>query len=128
MPRIVCRNRSSEGGRKAGYVIALVFREDMSGCWLSLNRGQEGYRQALLARDFEPDAPDLGTGHFKNLQVLPQPWEVGPIDLVATTDFSRHHELGSAIARFYDAKKLPSEEEISSDFLQLLDWYDMLGN
>ncbi|MCJ2181021.1 MrcB family domain-containing protein [Novosphingobium album (ex Hu et al. 2023)] len=128
MPWVACRVRNPTAKRQEGYVVGLMFREDMAGCWLSLNRGHEIYKQRRLGIQEDHDPGDAGTADLTSIISVPAPWIAGPIDLAATTDLTRCHEAGAAISRYYDASQLPSEGEFQQAFLQLLDWYDMLGN
>lgn len=128
VPWVACRDRYLTPDVKDGYFVALLFREDMAGCWLSLNRGYMQFREAQSGDRSLPCPPQAGVCAFARLVAVPERFVIGPIDLGATTDFGRSYEIGAGISCFYAAENTPSEAELGADFLQFMDMYDRLAN
>ncbi len=126
-PLVACRRRGTTKAKKGGYVVVLLFREDMAGCWLSINRGYEIYKRTMRGEQPVDCQIPLGANALPGLLTVPRPWVMGPIDLGASTEFGRCHEAGAAISRYFDAAQLPEEADFAAAFLQMIEWYDMLG-
>lgn len=127
VPWVACCHRDLAPAESGGFCIALLFREDMAGCWLSLNSGYAHYRQAIKADQAAQCPPIASTHVLSRLIAVPERFTIGPIDLAATTDFGRSYEAGAGVSRFYGAAQLPCEDELVKDFHDLLALYDRLA-
>ena len=122
VPWVTCRERRIALDARDGFHLTLLIREDMAGCWLSLNRGSLLHRQGV-----SPDAALASTQDAcsRVLQLMEPPagFVVGPIDLAASTPRGRHFEAGAAISRFYPAVLEISDAEFAADIHTLLECY-----
>ncbi|MFC6860382.1 MrcB family domain-containing protein [Zunongwangia atlantica] len=107
-----------------GYYPVLLFRSDMTGVYLSLNQGVtdviENYKREaksvlkLRAEDFRAKL-DIGKTNL-----------VEKIQLHSSTKNAKHYEAGNIIAKFYSSDNLPNNEELRSDILKFLNYYENL--
>ena len=105
---------------QSGFYPVFIFKADMSGVYLSLNQGVtevlENYKRdskqvlRLRAQDFRAKID------FSN--------ELFNIDLKSKSQNAKLYEAGNIIAKYYSANNLPNEEEIKSDILKFLSYYD----
>jgi 5-methylcytosine-specific restriction protein A len=127
VPWIVCYKHSDLSTEKRAYVVAMLFRKDMTGCWLSLNQGFTQGNEPQGIHQVAGSEPLSGTSALTHLSAIPDQFVVGPIDLAATSTTGRRYEVGAGVSRFYSATAIPSETELAADFLQLLDLYDQIA-
>lgn len=109
-----------------GYFIVLLFREDMAGCWLSLNQGYTQYKAAFVNDGMARRQAQVGARILAHLIDIPPGFSEGPIDLVATTNLGRGYEAGAIVSRYYSAPNEPTEAALGSDFRRLLEILDYL--
>lgn len=111
-----------------GYYPVYLFREDMTGVYLSLNQGvtdvREQYRSkrknALRAR-----AADYRSRLGDHSDQFPE----ATIDLrpSSASNYSADYEAGNIIAKRYEAGAIPDEQLLRADLLQVLALYDELA-
>lgn len=108
-----------------GYYIVLLFSENMSCCYLSLNQGVTSIEQLYTKKFALRKMREAASQAAKYLEYDPEAY-VGPIELASTGDLGRAYEA-AAIASFrYSAQSPPTEAEFFTDFGKLLNYYDNL--
>lgn len=126
VPWVAACKRSVARKVQEGYFIVLLFREDMAGCWLSLNQGYTQYQAAFVNDDMARRQSQVGARLLTRLIDIPAGFVEGPIDLVATTNLGRGYEAGAIVSRYYAAPDEPTEAAFSADFRRLLEILDRL--
>jgi len=127
VPWVAACRKSIATTVKSGYFVVLLFSEDMSGCWLSLNQGFTQYHKAF--GDNNVARRQAGVGASILAKMLPQShsFDSGPIDLRAKTDLGKGYEAGAILSRHYAATAAPTEAAFATDFLDLLGIFDRLS-
>ncbi|MGJ9384272.1 MrcB family domain-containing protein [Salipaludibacillus sp. CF4.18] len=110
----------TEGARKGFYVVFL-FREDMSGFYLSLNQGT-----TYLAKKFKGNKPrekmiDVAQNLRQELDFYSNEFTESFIDLRSKTDNAKNYEAANIYSKFYDVNNVPDNNELVSDILTLLE-------
>jgi 5-methylcytosine-specific restriction protein A len=110
-----------------GYYPVYLFREDMSGFYLSLNQGmteakeqyQSGAKDALRGR-----AADFRNRLGKPSSLLPEK----EIDLrpLSPGNDSAFYEAGNVWAKFYEASSIPHEDLLLADLAEMMRLYSLL--
>ncbi|WP_080635872.1 MrcB family domain-containing protein [Rhizobium leguminosarum] len=126
VPWVAVCDRSVASSVRDGYFIVLLFRQDMAGCWLSLNQGFTQYKLAFRRDELARRQARNGAELLARMVEVPTGFVLGPIDLSATTDLGKGYEAGSVLSRFYGATEPLSEIELENDFVRLLDVYQKL--
>lgn len=111
-----------------GYYVVLLFREDMSGYYLSLNQGVQSIIEGkyeikpkeillLQAKDFRAQ---LGTNEEFPLE---------SIDLAPSSksNLSAYYECGHVVGKYYDARALPADSQLVYDIERMLALYDYVA-
>lgn len=110
-----------------GYYPVYLFREDMSGVYLSLNQGATEAREG-----YKSNAKDALRSRAKNfysrLGNQTADFTSNSIDLRASslTNDSTFYEAGSILSKFYDINNFPEEDTIKADLISVLNFYNQL--
>jgi 5-methylcytosine-specific restriction protein A len=108
-----------------GYYIVLLFSEDMSTCYLSLNQGitavQKMYTKAFALRKMH----EVAYKAKEYLNIHPEAVQ-GKIDLKSTANLGRGYEAAAIESFRYYRDNLPSEEQFFADLDFLLNEYGQL--
>ena len=100
-----------------GYYVVLLFAEDMSCCYLSLNQGITAIEK-LYTRSFaRKKMREVATSAAMKLECHPEA-QVGPINLSSTGDLGRGYEAAAIESFRYSYHELPVE----SVFFEHLDY------
>lgn len=126
VPWVACCRRSVTKSVKDGYFIVLLFREDMAGCWLSLNQGYTQYQKAFVNDAAARKQAQVGATALAHIIDVPAGYVVGPIELAASTSLGKGYESGAIISRYYSGDSEPTPEQLSDDFAKLMEIYDRL--
>lgn len=116
----------------AGYYPVFLFRDDMSGFYLSLN---QGVTKILETEKFQKDAIGIlklmGDNFRAQISVIPSGFTSEDIKLkllkVTTPKYAKSYEAGNIISKFYSADNLPSEKEIKTDITEILKVYELIS-
>jgi 5-methylcytosine-specific restriction protein A len=115
---------------QSGYYPVFLFRDDMSGFYLSLNQGvtdvkNKYHREAkqilkIKAEDFRAQ-----------LSFIPKNFDKLHISLRTKSStkspLSSFYEAGNIIAKYYSAYNLPSDSQLKDDILEVLKLYEILS-
>ena len=108
-----------------GYYIVLLFSEDMSKCYLSLNQGitaiEKMYTKQFARRKMLEAAAEART----RLSCSPEA-HLGKIDLAATGDLALAYEAAAIVSFKYSSNELPSDTIFFSQLDELLTHYESL--
>lgn len=115
-------------GAQSGYYPVYLFREDMSGLYLSLNQGMTEAK-----RLYRTDAKTALTSRSANFRAMlgraTSPFPENAIDLrpTAPTNDTAFYEAGNICAKFYAKNHLPSEEVLMRDVMTMVQLYSTLS-
>lgn len=107
-----------------GYYVVYLFREDMTGFYLSLNQG-EGPRD----EKFNSSEYKLITRYWQNLLIgsdTTSSFNTSPIDLRTKNRIPKEYETRHIIGKFYSADDLVSKSELYDDLVNILELYKKL--
>lgn len=127
IPWVASCLRSITSSVSDGYFIVLLFREDMSGCWLSLNQGFTRYRKTFVTDAAARHQATIAAETLARLINIPNSFVTGPISLGATTSLGKGYEAGAVLSRYYPATESLSDAELSIDFNSMVDIYGQLA-
>jgi len=127
VPWVACCRTNITRSVQRSYFIVLLFKEDMTGCYLTLNQGFTQYRNIFPTADLSRQYAMVGARLINQLVDTPHNFEVGPIDLATTSGLGKGYEAGSVLSRYYDRNNPRIEGDVLNDFGQLLEIYDRLA-
>ncbi len=115
---------------QSGYYPVYLFRDDMSGFYLSLNQGV-----TEIEKKYKRDAIQVlkltAEDYRAQLGVIPQNFGNFKIELkkLRTTNskFPKLYEAGNILAKYYSSFRIPSEEELHTDLFEILNLYEILS-
>ena len=109
-----------------GFYVVLLFNQDMSGCYLSLNQGYSQFKTlygpAGVAKRYIERSANICTQYVD----LEPGLIVGPIKLGATHDMGRGYERGAIASKFFSDSVSEQDVEFRQTFASLIDHYDVL--
>lgn len=107
-----------------GYYPVYLFREDMTGVYLSLNQGVTSVKERYKVDSRE--VLKIRASDFR-AQIGALPKEVHEINIdlrpSSPSNDSAYYEAGNICSRFYSSDSLPSESELLADLKQVLAIY-----
>jgi 5-methylcytosine-specific restriction protein A len=110
-----------------GYYLVYLFREDMTGVYLSLNQGITDLRNAhgAAARDILVSHASL---YRSQIYPIPPRFSLRSIDLATTSPSTRSafYESGNICATYYSQGEVPVDDVLISDYSLLLSLYERL--
>lgn len=127
VPWVAIFNKDITESAQNGYYIVLLFSEDMSSCYLSLNQGVTAFKKMYSSKVAREKIIETAA---RALQLF-TPYSdttTGPINLVASGDLGKGYERGAIESYFYGADHLPNADELERHFLLLLKHYDDIFN
>lgn len=125
VPWVAVFNKEVTETAQDGYYIVLLFSEDMSSCYLSLNQGITAFKKQYSAKIARQKIKETAERALKCF--VPNPKAVlGKINLAATLILGKDYELGAIESFHYKPETLPTEQQFTDDFKVLLAHYDRL--
>lgn len=127
VPWVAIFNRQITRSARDGYYIVILFAEDMSCFWLTLNQAYT----AFGSRYFGPGLAraklaDCARAAVDRLGSPPVEFVVGPIDLHTKGELGLGYEAGSIFAKKYIVGNTPSFLDLEADVHFLLESYAKL--
>ncbi|MFA1739358.1 MrcB family domain-containing protein [Lysinibacillus fusiformis] len=122
IPWLCCFDRSVTTSATNGYYLVYLFKEDMSGFYLSLNQGYTYFRDKYGAKEGRQKVSHTAT-LIRNMIEVPEEYEQSSINLGSMRDLAVGYEKGHIYGKYYDANNMPSDRELISDFRVLLEAY-----
>ncbi|MDL2199385.1 DUF3578 domain-containing protein [Halopseudomonas aestusnigri] len=110
-----------------GYYVCYLFKEDMTGLYLSLNQGMTEAKQ-----HYKSDAKTALRARAQNYRALlgavGSSFDLIDIDLApdSPSNDTAFYEAGNIVAKYYAAESLPSESELEEDIRTALGLYERL--
>jgi 5-methylcytosine-specific restriction protein A len=114
---------------QTGYYPVYLFREDMKGVYLSLNQGVTEIRQKY--KENPKEVLKIKASDFRaQIGGLPNRFPSTKINLATgtTTDLASFYEAGNIFSVFYEKDKLPTEEGLILDFIDMMEHYQFLSS
>lgn len=111
---------------QSGYYPVYLFREDMTGVYLSLNQGVTDIRETY--KENPKKVLQIRAADYRaQIGPLPARFAETEIDLRSGhSNLATFNEPGNIFARFYSAEALPTEDELIADLQDLLAVYQSL--
>lgn len=125
IPWICCFDRSVSISATSGYYLVYLFKEDMSGFYLSLNQGYTYFREKYGAKEGRKKIQHTAK-LIRSMIEDSDDFNLTEIDLGSTRDLAVGYEKGHIYGKYYDTKKMPSDRELISDFRELLEAYQKI--
>ncbi len=110
---------------QAGIYPVYLFCADGSGVYLSLMQGTTAPQQRLGKVQADIQAANYATKIRKELVGLAE-WGGLEIDLKANTSLGKSYEKAQIAAKFYPASAIPSDEQLKTDLLQAMSFYEAI--
>ena len=113
---------------QSGYYPVYLFREDMSGVYLSLNQGITEIRDKYKSK--AKDALQVRAADFlAQVGGTPAGFEKGYLDLrsSSSSNLSAYYSAGNICSKFYPAEQLPEEASLVADLRAILAVYELLS-
>ena len=122
IPWIGILNRNISSSFQMGYYVAYIFKEDMSGFYLSLIFGVGNFRSydSKLLSKTSHDIRRIISDSFPKIK------NHSPIKLNNITPIASQYEKGDIYSIEYSKDNLPSESELMDDLIGLLGIYDFI--
>lgn len=108
-----------------GYYIVLLFSENMSCCYLSLNQGITAVEKLYTKNFASRKMQEAASKALTYLECNPEAHK-GPIDLASTGDLGRAYEAASIVSFKYSAEQPPTDSVFFDHLDQLLNYYETL--
>jgi 5-methylcytosine-specific restriction enzyme B len=118
----VLDNRITDTTRDGIYPVYL-FRSDGSGVYLSLNQGTTIPKDLYGRLVAQERASSISVFLQSKIGKISN-WDNSQLDLRATTSLGRSYELPNIAAKYYSSDKLPSNEQLLQDLLDILSIYN----
>ncbi len=125
IPWLCCFDRSVTTSATNGYYLVYLFKEDMSGFYLSLNQGYTHFRDKYGAKEGRQKVSHTAT-LIRNMIEVPEEYKLSSINLGSMRDLAVGYEKGHIYGKYYDASNMPSDRELISDFRVLLEAYQKI--
>lgn len=113
---------------QSGYYPVYLFREDMKGVYLSLNQGV-----TQVIEKYKTDAKEVlairATDFRAQLGKIPLKFSDTNIELAteSPSELASFYEAGNICARYYSRGNIPGENELISDFKDMMSLYSALS-
>lgn len=125
IPWICCFDRSVTTSATNGYYLVILFKEDMSGFYISLNQGYTYFRDKYGAKEGRQKITKTAT-LIRNMIEVPIDYKLNSINLGSTIDLAVGYERGHICGKYYDVNNMPTDAELNSDFSNLLEVYQKI--
>lgn len=125
IPWVAIFNKKVTTTAQDGYYIVLLFSEDMSGCYLSLNQGFTRFGKQYSSSVAHYKIKQIAKNAKRFFQASPNSI-AGEISLSASGDLGKGYQVGAIESFFYKHDALPTEQEFTSNFKELLGYYDKI--
>ena len=106
----------------AGHYAVYLFREDMTGFYLSINQGTTSVREEFGAGTHEELLRRSDT-MFARLGASSDGLNLASINLKSSSSLAKDYEAGHVIGRFYSIEDIPSSDQLQADLNNLLAHY-----
>lgn len=126
VPWVAICNPSVTKTPNNGYYLVLLFHQEMSGCFLSLNQGYTQYKRAFGVESIAKRQMERSAHVCAEYLSPSEKFEVGPIDLGATHEMGRGYERGAIVSKWYPRPFAETDPAFADDLASLLECYDRL--
>jgi len=125
VPWLSILDRRITSGTQDGIYPVYLFCADGSGFYLSIALGTQLPQQRLGKAHADIQAADYATKIRNELPELAE-WGGLKIDLKANTPLGKSYEKAQIAAKFYPASAIPSDEQLKTDLLQAMSFYETI--
>lgn len=125
IPWISCFDRSVSISATNGYYLVYLFKEDMSGFYISLNQGYTYFHEKYGAKEGRIKIQHTANS-IRSKVAVPAEYNLTHIDLGSNRDLAMGYEKGHIYGKYYDTSNFPSENELIADFKVFLESYQKI--
>ena len=129
VPWVALMNKEITHSTQRGYFIAYIFKEDMSGFYLTLILGFDDIRKIKGEQSIH--ILKTYANRFKLHVRQPSPYfQQGPLTIglpKTTSPYPAYYEAGTLVHRYYRKEKLPTNEILIEDLHAIVKVYDELA-
>lgn len=122
IPWVCIYNKAISAKTTYGIDIAILFKADMTGFYITLNQGWTFFKNSYKPKQIAKEKIKQASYTLSNI-VDDLGYSVDPIDLGSSETLAVGYELGSIFNKYYDIECLPTNEEFEEDikaFTQML--------
>lgn len=106
-----------------GFYIVYLFREDMSGVYLSLNQGWTYYKEKYGTKEGRINISRVASVFQKLLSSSLNDFLVDTIDLKSKSDLAKGYERAHICGKYYPLSGIPADAELARDLINMLGVY-----
>ena len=129
VPWVALFKRSITTSAENGYYIVLLFSEDMSSVYLTLNQGYTAFKERYSSKTLAyKKLKDCAREVISFIGDTSSGFIPGEIDLHTTAELPLGYQMGSIWAKQYHVGALPNKKEFEQDVHTLLRVYSLLWN
>lgn len=128
-PWVGVLNKKVTTSVQSGFYIVYLFKEDMEGVYLSLNQGM----RKILEKNSDEETINIlrsRASDFRNRlnnRLTKELLEEIDLDVV-NSSYGPYYEAGNVYAKYYSLINIPSEDVLTADFKEFLNFYNSLAN
>ncbi len=126
-PWIAIFNDKITKSAQKGYYIVYLFKEDMSGFYISLNQGYTFFKNNSKSEEEVHRYLKTLSDYWKDQLNIDISYRLNEIKLNATTDLGKGYEPGHICGKYYETGNFNSNE-LDFDLSKMLGYYDQLYN
>lgn len=126
IPWISVFNKSITESATKGIYIVYLYTADMKGIYLSLNQGYTYFKDSFGSKKAKQEIERMADT-LRNIVYIPDSMRMDTIDLKATKPLGKGYMAGHIAGKYYDLKNMPSECDMISDLLELIDVYNAIN-
>jgi 5-methylcytosine-specific restriction protein A len=126
VPWVAICNRAVTTTTNNGYYIVLLFRQEMDGCYPSLNQGYTQFKRAFELSSIALRQITRSAHACAEYLDPPADFITGPIDLGATHGMGKGYERGAIVSAHYARGVDEGDVRFAQDLASLLQFYDRL--
>ena len=122
IPWFAIYDREITQSAQKGYYLVVLFKEDLSGFYLTLNQGWTQYKNRYGTKQAKQEIAKQAAIAKKLLRST-QGFSLGPIKLNSKSNLAPGYELGTICSKYYSSTSIPSDQELFDDIRNLLGVY-----
>jgi 5-methylcytosine-specific restriction enzyme A len=126
VPWVAICDRAVTTTTNEGYYVVLLFRQQMDGCFLSLNQGYTQFKRAFEIQSIARRQITRSAHACAEYLDPPPQLITGPIDLGATHDMGKGYERGAIVSAYYPRGINEDDAQFAEDLATLMASYNRL--
>lgn len=114
---------------QSGYYPVFLFRQDMSGFYLSLNQGVTDIRKKYNPKDTNKVLKIKAEDFRAQIDISRSTFNTKEIDLKISkkNSLAKFYESGNIVSKYYSSFSVPDKDELRFDVLEILKLYEIIS-